>query len=86
MYYSFLVFGNVSEPLHRIARVNLNKVQARHFRILADQLCYPISTRRPDYAHHITTGTPGFSGLPTALKLKDFGTNATAALTYNVQW
>ena len=27
----------------------------------------PISTRGPDYAHLITTGTPGFSDLPTAL-------------------
>ena len=29
----------------------------------------PISTRRKaDYAHQITTGTPGFLDLPTALK------------------
>ena len=28
----------------------------------------PISTRGTDYAHLITTGTPGFSDLPTALK------------------
>ena len=27
----------------------------------------PISTRRGDYAHHITTGTPGFPNLPTVL-------------------
>ena len=27
----------------------------------------PISTRGADYAHHITTGPPGFSDLPTAL-------------------
>ena len=27
----------------------------------------PISTRGRDYAHLITTGTPGFSDLPTAL-------------------
>ena len=27
----------------------------------------PISTRGTDYAHLITTGTPGFSDLPTAL-------------------
>ena len=26
----------------------------------------PISTRGTDYAHLITTGTPGFSDLPTA--------------------
>ena len=34
--------------------------------ILADQL----NVSQPggeDYAHHITTGTPGFSDLPTAL-------------------
>ena len=32
----------------------------------------PISTRGTDYAHLISTGTPGFSDLPTALwsKLK----------------
>ena len=30
----------------------------------------PISTRGTDYAHLITTGTPGFSDLPTALKFK----------------
>ena len=29
----------------------------------------PISTRETDYAHLITTGTPGFSDLPTALHL-----------------
>ena len=29
----------------------------------------PISTRGTDYAHLITTGTPGFSDLPTALFL-----------------
>ena len=29
----------------------------------------PISTRGTDYAHLITTGTPGFSDLPTALLL-----------------
>ena len=28
----------------------------------------PISTRGTDYAHHITTGSTGFSDLPTALK------------------
>ena len=34
--------------------------------ILADQLT--LSQPRGTYfAHHITTGTPGFSGLPTAL-------------------
>ena len=27
----------------------------------------PISTRGTDYAHLITSGTPGFSDLPTAL-------------------
>ena len=27
----------------------------------------PISTRGTDYVHLITTGTPGFSDLPTAL-------------------
>ena len=27
----------------------------------------PISTRGKDYAHLITTGTPGFSDIPTAL-------------------
>ena len=27
----------------------------------------PISTRGTDYAHLITTGTPGFSDLPAAL-------------------
>ena len=30
----------------------------------------PISTRRTDYGHLITTGTPGFSDLPTALVFK----------------
>ena len=37
-----------------------------HLRIWADQLTLsqPGGT---DYAHHITTGTPGFSDLPTAL-------------------
>ena len=29
----------------------------------------PISTRGTDYAHLITTGTPGFSDLPTTLRL-----------------
>ena len=28
-------------------------------------------TGRVDYAHHITTGTPGFSNLPTALSDND---------------
>ena len=33
----------------------------------------PISTRGTDYAHLITTGTPGFTDLPTALlRLFDF--------------
>ena len=31
----------------------------------------PISTRGTDYAHLITTGTPGFSDLPTALHIKE---------------
>ena len=31
----------------------------------------PISTRETDYAHIITTGTPGFSVLPTALLDQD---------------
>ena len=30
----------------------------------------PISTRGAHYAHHITTGPPGFSDLPTARLLK----------------
>ena len=34
--------------------------------ILADQLTLS-QPGRADYAHHITTGTPGFSDLPTAL-------------------
>ena len=39
-----------------------------HTQIFSDQLtlCYPGGT---DYAHLITTGTPGFSDLPTALLL-----------------
>ena len=35
----------------------------RHTQILADQL----TLFQTDYAHLITTGTPGFSDLPTAL-------------------
>ena len=37
----------------------------------------PISTRGTDYAHLITTGTPGFLDLPTALilQLRDGGTS-----------
>ena len=31
----------------------------------------PISTMGADNAHRITTGTPGFSDLPTALQLKE---------------
>ena len=31
----------------------------------------PISTRGTDYAHLITTGTPGFSDLPTALRAEN---------------
>jgi hypothetical protein len=45
-----------------------------HPQILADQL----SLSQPegkDYAHQITTGTPGFSDLPTAL---NFGTHRKA--------
>ena len=34
--------------------------------ILADQLTLS-QPGRADYAHHINTGTPGFSDLPTAL-------------------
>ena len=30
----------------------------------------PFSTRGADYAHLITTGTPGFSELPTALYVR----------------
>ena len=33
----------------------------------------PISTRGTDYAHLITTGTPGFSDLPTALNIRLLG-------------
>ena len=34
----------------------------------------PILTRGSDYAHRNTTGTPGFSDLPTALQLKEHNT------------
>ena len=37
-----------------------------HPQILADQLTLS-QPGGADYAHHITTGTPGFSDLPTAL-------------------
>ena len=37
-----------------------------HTQILADQLTL-FQPRGTDYAHLITTGTPGFSDLPTAL-------------------
>ena len=44
----------------------------------------PISTRGTDYAHLITTGTPGFSDLPTALSKYhlelSFTTNSTEAV------
>ena len=39
-----------------------------HTQILADQLTL-FQTGGTDYAHLITTGTPGFSDLPTALQL-----------------
>ena len=39
-----------------------------HPQILADQLILS-QPGGADYAHHITTGTPGFSDLPTALIL-----------------
>ena len=38
-----------------------------HTQILADQLTL-FQPRGTDYAHLITTGTPGFSDLPTALQ------------------
>ena len=41
-----------------------------HTQILADQLTL-FQPRGTDYAHLITTGTPGFSDLPTALKSKN---------------
>ena len=46
-----------------------------------DRSVNPISTRGTDYAHShlITTGTPGFSDLPTALPL---GRDADAAPTF----
>ena len=37
-----------------------------HTQILADQLTL-FQPGGTDYAHLITTGTPGFSGLPTAM-------------------
>ena len=37
-----------------------------HPQILADQLTLS-QPGGADYSHHITTGTPGFSDLPTAL-------------------
>ena len=44
---------------------------ARHTQILADQLTL-FQPGRTDYAHLITTGTPRFSDLPTALNLETF--------------
>ena len=41
-----------------------------HPQILADQLTLS-QPEETDYAHLITTGTPGFSDLPTALTLKN---------------
>ena len=38
-----------------------------HTQILADQLTLSQLVRGADYAHLITTGTPGFLDLPTAL-------------------
>ena len=37
-----------------------------HHQILTDQLTY-LNPGWADYAHHITTGTPGFSDLPTVV-------------------
>jgi hypothetical protein len=41
-----------------------------HTQILADQLTLS-QPGGADYAHHITTGTPRFLDLPTALKYAD---------------
>ena len=43
-----------------------------HTQILEDQLTL-FQPRGTDYAHLITTGTPGFSDLPTALQGSDGG-------------
>ena len=40
-----------------------------------DRSVNPISTRGTDYAHLITTGTPGFSDLPTALNFRSSGSS-----------
>ena len=42
-----------------------------HTQVLADQLTL-FQPGRTDYAHLITTDTPGFSDLPTALYFHDF--------------
>ena len=49
-----------------------------HPTILADQLT-PSQTGGANYAHHITTGTPGFSDLPTALMYTYLHVKATIA-------
>ena len=46
-----------------------------HIQILADQLTL-FHPRGTDYANLITTGTPGFSDLPTALALAETGVKA----------
>ena len=50
-----------------------------HPQILADQLTLS-QPGGPDYDHHITTGTPGFSDLPTALLSQDVTTNFGAKI------
>ena len=59
--------GNIlnSLGLHITRGVVLGGAQGCH----VGRSVNPISTRRgPDYAHLITTGTPGFSYFPTALR------------------
>ena len=46
----------------------------------------PISTRGTDYAHLITTGTPGFSDLPTALYLNIVPYFVDITFFNNVYW
>ena len=65
--HTYCVVFQYLQQLHNMYNAGLSSLGV-HPQILVDQLTLS-QPGGADYAHHITTGTPGFSDLPTALSV-----------------
>ena len=66
-----LTYG-ISDLQHQLPYFPIQFPPSGLWGVLGVQISLPYLNQEGHYAHHINTGTPGFSDLPTALTLEQF--------------